>query len=398
MGAEPEPSIIASAGEHRPPVILQVLPALHAGGVERGTVDISAAIAAHGWVSLVASGGGPMVRDIVRTGGVHITMPLDTRNPLSFRHNGNALVNLIRDRDVDLVHVRSRAPAWSAARAARITNIPLVTTFHGTYGAGGALKRRYNSSMLKGDRVIAISQFIAGHIRATYRDFDDSKLVVISRGVDLEAFDPNAVNGSRIIQLAKKWRLPDGVPVIMMPARFARWKGHAVLIEAMARMTNTDNLCLFVGRSAGHEAYRGQLERQARALGLASRVRFVDHESDMPAAYMLADVVVSAATEPEAFGRVAAEAQAMGRPVVATAHGGSREIVVAGETGWLVKPGDPFAMAAAIDEAVAIDEWKRQLLAARARRHVVQNFDLVTMGESTLRVYQELLARSVQRA
>lgn len=398
MGAELQPSIDPAGGGSRPPVILQVLPSLHAGGVERGTVDIAAAIAVRGWTSLVASGGGPMVREVLRAGATHVTMPLDTRNPLSFRHNGNALVNLMRDRDVDLIHARSRAPAWSAARAARIVGVPLVTTFHGTYGAGSTLKRRYNSVMLKGDRVIAISRFIAGHIRATYRRFDDSKLVTIPRGVDLEAFDPAAVSGSRIIQLAKQWRLPDGVPVIMLPARFARWKGHTVLIEALAKMQSTDNLCIILGRSEGREAYGRELTALVRARKLEARVRFVDHEPDMPAAYMLADAVVSASTDPEAFGRVSAEAQAMGRPVVATGHGGSRETVVPGETGWLVRPADPAAMAAALDEALAIDAWKRQVLAARARRHVAENFSLDGMRDATLALYRDLLERAAARA
>jgi len=360
-------------------------------------VDIAAAIAARGWTALVASGGGPMVREVLRVGATHITVPLNTRNPLLYRRNGNLLVNLVRDHGVDLIHARSRAPAWSSVRAARITGVPLVTTFHGTYGADSALKRHYNSAMLRGDRVIAISRFIAGHIRTNYQKFDDSKLVTIPRGVDLDAFDPAAVGGPRIIQLAKKWRLPDGVPVIMMPARFARWKGHAVLIQALAKMQNTDNLCLIVGRSDGHEAYRRELEALTRERKLDARVRFLEHESDMPAAYMLADVIVSASTVPEAFGRVSAEAQAMGRPVVATDHGGSRETVMPGETAWLVRPADPDALAVALNEALAIDGWKRQMLAALARRHIAENFSLIGMRDATLGLYRNLLERAIAR-
>jgi len=398
LGAELQPSTVLSGSGSRPPVILQVLPSMYAGGVERGTVDIAAAIAARGWTALVASGGGPMVREVLRVGATHTTIPLNTRNPLLFRRNGDLLVNLMRDHGVDLIHARSRAPAWSSVRAARITGVPLVTTFHGTYAAGNTLKRHYNSAMLKGDRVIAISRFIAGHIRATYQKFNDSKLVTIPRGVDLDAFDPAAVGGPRIIQLAKKWRLPDGVPVIMMPARFARWKGHAVLIEALAKMQNTDNLCLFVGRSDGHETYRHELEALTRERKLDARVRFLEHESDMPAAYMLADVVISASTVPEAFGRVTAEAQAMGRPVVATDHGGSRETVMPGETAWLVRPADPDAMAVALNQALSIDGWKRQMLAARARRHIAENFSLISMCDATLGLYRDLLERAISRA
>lgn len=247
MESRSDNNINAAAGGSGCPVILQVLPALNAGGVERGTVDIAAAIVAQGWEAVVASGGGPMVKDIQRAGATHITLPLATRNPLSIRRNGEILAELIGERGISLIHARSRAPAWSAIRAARLAGIPLVTSFHGTYSSSNLLKRMYNSSMLKGDCVIAISNFVAGHIRATYRNFDTSRLVTISRGVDLEAFDPAAVTGSRIIQLAKKWRVPDGVPIIMMPGRLARWKGHRILIEALAQMSNKNNLCLVVG-------------------------------------------------------------------------------------------------------------------------------------------------------
>lgn len=381
----------------QPPVILQVLPSLYSGGVERGTVDIASAISTLGWVSIVASGGGPMMHDITRAGATHITLGLNTRNPLFFQRNSRALIKIIRERGVNLIHARSRAPAWSCIRAARITGIPLVTTFHGTYSSDNVFKRKYNSVMLKGNRVIAISNFIADHIVNTYQHFDSSKLITIPRGVDLDSFDPALISGSRIIELAKKWRLPDGVPIIMMPGRLARWKGHVVLIEALAKMENTNNLCMILGRSKGNESYRREIEKLARSFNLETRIRFVDHESDMPAAYMLADVVVSASTNPEAFGRVTAEAQAMGRPVIASGHGGSRETLLPGKTGWLVKPGDPLALASAIDEALGIDGWKREVLAARASRHVAKNFSLSGMCDATLKVYSDLLKEAANK-
>ena len=375
----------------RPPVILQVLPSLVSGGVERGTVDIAAALRARGWKALVASSGGPMVYDLHRVGAKHVKLPLDARNPLSIRSNANQLVRLMRHAGVDLIHARSRAPAWSAVRAARKLGVPFVTTFHGAYGARVALKRRYNAVMLRGDRVVATSQFIADHIRATYRAFDTSRLVMIPRGVDLQMFNPAAVSGVRVAALCKKWRLDDDVPVILLPARFTRWKGHAVLIDAVAWMRRTDTVCVLVGSDTGRQRFRRELQTRARRRGLEDRVRFAGRESDMPAAYMLAAAVVSASTEPEAFGRVTAEAQAMGRPVVATHHGGSCETLLEGETGWLVPPRDPAALAAALDDAVSLDPWSRQLLASRARGHVERRFNLVGMCDSTLAVYRELL-------
>ena len=288
-----------------------------------------------------------MVRDVQRSGGTHFTLPIATRNPLLYRRNTGLLTGIIQDNAVDLVHARSRAPAWSAMRAARTTGVPFVTTFHGTYGSNNGLKRRYNSVMTKGDRVIAISDFVNQHIRDGYK-IDPEKLVTIHRGVDTSQFDPAAVSAARIIQLSQAWRLPDGVPVIMLPGRITRWKGQQILIEALYRLPHRDFICVIVGSAKRRATYRDDLAKTVRERNLESVVSFVDHEQDMAAAYMLADVVVSASTDPEAFGRVAAEALAMGRPVVATDHGGSRETVVPGETGWLVRPGDP-------------GDWRRQL-------------------------------------
>ena len=368
-----------------------MLPSLVGGGVERGAVDIAAALAARGWSALVASSGGPMVGDVLRAGARHVELPLDARNPVAIRANARRLVHLARRESVDLIHARSRAPAWSAVRAADAVGVPLVTTFHGVYGTEFALKRRYNAVMLRGDRVVAISQFVRDYIRAHYGPLDPEKLVTIPRGVDMAAFDPSAVSGTRVAALSRRWRLVEGAPVILLPARFARWKGQTVLLDAMALMRRTDHVCVLVGSARGRERFLSELAAAVRRRNLGERVRLIDHEPDMPAAYALAAVVVSASLKPEAFGRVPAEAQAMGRPVVATRHGGARETVLAGETGWLVPPGDPAELARALDEALSLDPCRRRTLAARARGHVARRFDLARMCDSTLAVYRELL-------
>ena len=390
MDAVPDPSIAAAAPKPGAPVVLQVLPELWGGGVERGTVDVTAALSAAGWRAVVASGGGPMVREILRAGGTHITLPLDTRNPLAFRRNAGILVEVMRDAGVDLIHARSRGPAWSALAAAQRVGVPLVTTFHGVYSHGGRIKRRYNSVMTRGDRVIAISDFVAGHIRDVY-GVTEPRVVTIPRGVDLKVFDPAAVNAARIAQISQAWRLPDGVPVVMLPGRLTSWKGHPFLIEALYRLGRSDYVCVLVGNDEQHPGYRRDLERMVRERELDSIVRFVGHSADMPAAYMLADVVVSASTRPEAFGRVAAEAQAMGRPVIATDHGGARETVLPGETGWLVAPSDANALADGIRRALDVTGAEREALALRARAHIARNFGLEAMGRATLAVYRALL-------
>ena len=372
------------------PVVLQVLPALVTGGVERGAVDIAAAIVAAGGTAIVASSGGPMVRELERAGARHITLPVHSKNPIVMFRNIGRLIRLIEEHGVNVVHARSRAPAWSAYRAARRANVAFVTTFHGTYGHGSPVKRWYNSVMLKGERVIAISQFIAGHIRDVY-GLDDPKVRVIHRGVDLALFSPQAVSAERLIDLAERWRVTEGMPIVMLPGRLTSWKGQGLLIEALARLGRTDIRCLLVGSDQGRHGYRRSLENMIERRGLSGVVQMTDHCRDMPAAYMLADVVVSASTDPEAFGRVAAEAQAMGRPVVASNHGAARETVLPGKTGLLFAPGNADALALAIAETLALDSQAREALAADAIAHIRANFSKEKMCEETLALYGELL-------
>ena len=382
-------TIIPVASTGRAPVVLQVLPSLVSGGAERGTVELAGALVAAGWTSYVASGGGPLEREIARAGAMHLTLPLASKNPLVMRRNTVELIRLIRRFGVDIVHARSRAPAWSACAAARATGRHFVTTFHNAYGARTALKRRYNSVMAQGDRVIAISDFVADHAASVYGVGRD-RLRAIPRGVDLEIFDPNRVGAQRIINLACQWRLPDGLPVVMLPGRLTRWKGGLDFIAAIATLGRRDICCVLVGSEQRH-GFRRELEAAIRDNGLAGVFRIVDECRDMPAAYMLTDVVVSASRDPEGFGRIIVEAQVMGRPVVATDHGGARETIVPGATGWLAPPRDPAAIAAAIGEALALAAHERRQLAERSIAHVAARYTSEAMCARTIRVYEELL-------
>jgi glycosyltransferase involved in cell wall biosynthesis len=382
-------TIIPVASTGRAPVVLQVLPSLVSGGAERGTVELAGALVAAGWTSYVASGGGPLEREIARAGAMHLTLPLASKNPLVMRRNTVELIRLIRRFGVDIVHARSRAPAWSAWAAARATGRHFVTTFHNAYGARTALKRRYNSVMAQGDRVIAISDFVADHAASVYGVGRD-RLRTIPRGVDLEIFDPNRVGAQRIINLACQWRLPDGLPVVMLPGRLTRWKGGLDFIAAIATLGRHDICCVLVGSEQRH-GFRRELEAAIRDNGLAGVFRVVEECRDMPAAYMLTDAVVSASRHPEGFGRIIVEAQAMGRPVVATDHGGARETIVPGATGWLAPPRDPAAIAAAIGEALALAAHERRQLAERSIAHVAARYTSEAMCARTIRVYEELL-------
>jgi glycosyltransferase involved in cell wall biosynthesis len=227
-------------------------------------------------------------------------------------------------------------------------------------------------------------------VRETYGVPDD-RLLTIHRGINTDIFDPNNVSAERMIQTSRPWRLGDDRPVIMLPGRLTRWKGQSVLIEALAILGRRDICCVLVGGDQGRTAYRQELEEQARRRGLDQVVRVVDHCSDMAAAYMLADVVVSASTHPEGFGRVAVEAQAMGRPVIATDHGGSRETIWHGESGWLVPPNEPEAMAAALERALSLNQSEREAMAANGRDNVEQNFTVALMCQRIMAVYQSLL-------
>jgi glycosyltransferase involved in cell wall biosynthesis len=330
-----------------------------------------------------------MVHELERSHARHIKLPLAPKNPIAIWRNAARLSRLIRAHHVDIIHARSRAPAWSALWAARRTGIAFVTTFHDAYHARSGLKRRYNAVMAQGDRVIAISEFIAGHIRETF-GLGPDVLRVVPRGVDLTRFNPDRVHAERKIKLTQDWNLPDDLPIILMPGRLSRKKGHAVLVEALARLGRTDLRCIMVGDDLRPTAYRRELIDLIHARNLSGVVRLLPQTLDMAAAYSMADVVVAPSIQPEGFGRVPVEAQAMGRPVIASDLGGFRETIVDGVTGLLVPPGDAGQLAAAIAAALALTPEDRALLADRATGNIRAAFTREQMCADTLAVYREL--------
>jgi glycosyltransferase involved in cell wall biosynthesis len=383
------PADLLVRSDGKPLTILQVLPRLIVGGAERGTVDVAAAIRQAGGNPIVASEGGPMIRELDRSKALHIKLPLAPKNPYTIWRNAGRLARIIRKHRVDIIHARSRAPAWSALWAAERTGIPFVTTYHDTYRAESALKQRYNAVMARGARVIAISEFVADHLRATY-DLGPDVLRTIPRGVDLTRFSPDRVPAERKVKLMHDWTLPDDQPIILMPARLSRKKGHMVLVEALARLGRTDFCCLMVGDDGRETSYRRDLLRLISARGLNGVVRLISQTADMPAAYSLADVVVAPSIEPEGFGRVPVEAQAMGRPVVASDLGGFRETIINGVTGLLFAPGDPSHLAGALTAALDLNEDQRTDLAAECIANIRSAFTRERMCAATLSVYREL--------
>jgi len=368
--------------------ILQVLPELNAGGVERTTIEIAQALSAAGHIPHVACAGGRLEDELLATGAVLHRLNVGSKNPLSLRRNTKALIEIIKTHKIDIIHARSRAPAWPAKAAAKATNIPFITTYHGIYNAKSGLKRRYNAVMAKGDIVIANSNFTKEHILAAH-NIDASNIVVIPRGVDMSIFDPDLVSASDIAATRQDWGV--GIsPVILLPGRLTRWKGQLVAIEALKLLGGKAALVL-LGDAQGRDDYVAEIKVRAESLGVSERVILAGHSRSMPAALLAADVVISASTDPEAFGRVMAEAQAMARLVVASDHGGSRETVTDGAGGYLVVPGDSAALAAGIAKVLALSKSQYAARVKRARKRIGTQYSAKALKTATLAVYEHAL-------
>jgi glycosyltransferase involved in cell wall biosynthesis len=313
-----------------------------------------------------------------------------TKDPLNIWMNAGRLARLIRMEGVDLVHARSRAPAWSAWLAARRTGTHFVTTWHGIYGEDFPGKRAYNSVMARGERVIAASRTIASRVVSTY-GVEPGRVRVIPRGVDTDIFDPEAVSGDRVHRLAQAWRVPTDARVVMLPARLTRWKGAEALLDAAGLLARADVFWVLVGDDQGGGRFARRLIRRAKRRRVLTHFRIAGHCDDMPAALLLADVVVSTSLKPEPFGRSVVEAQAMGRPVVAFNHGGAAETVIDQQTGYAVPPGDVPALSAAIGRALDLPEEERAWLGWRARQAIEAGYTVSAMQQATLAVYTEVM-------
>ena len=374
------------------PVIAQIIPALHTGGVERGTIETAQAISDAGWRPIVISSGGMLESQLKRVGAKHISLPVNQKNPLSWVFIKSKLRKILLNENTDIVHVRSRAPAWISLPVAKKLSIPTVSTIHGKFEAINMFKREYNKQMLKADEIIAISEFTKSIIERQFpKLLNNLSLHVIHRGVDLSIFNPSNVTQQRIINEADRIGLPDNLPVVMLPARPTSWKGHIILLQALSKLEYLDVTVVLLGAGDSNTRFVETLEKKAVELGLGANVRIVTSTRDMPAALMLADVVVMPSVNPEPFGRIAIEAQAMGRPVVAFDHGGARETIVNGKTGWLAKPNDVNSLAQSLETALKISKVDRDKLSNVAQSLVKRKFSIKKMTKSTLDIYRELL-------
>ena len=346
--------------------ILQVIPDLAAGGAERTTVEMAEAISGAGGRAVVASSGGRLEEALERAGGELIRLNAASKNPLIIRKKPRLIEGLIAEHGIDLIHARSRAPGWSAYVAAQRTQTPFVTTYHGAYSGRTGLKKRYNSVMARGDLVIANSEWTAAHVMEVH-ETPPEKIVTIPRGVDLHAFDPQNVSERRRDDVRAAWGVSDGDQRVqlMLPGRLTSWKGQAVAIDAVGALDGNERAMMHLiltGDAQGRDKYVTELEDKIIAHKLGGTVTIAGHTSDMPAAYALSDIVLAPSTRPEAFGRVAAEASAMAKPVIVADHGGQRETVIEGETGTRAEPGSVTALTACIRTLIHLRPEARDAL------------------------------------
>lgn len=389
----------------RRPTILQIIPRLDTGGAELSAIEIVDAIVRGGGRAIVVTEGGRMSDHITARGGELVIMPAGTKNPLKMWANVRALKRLIAIEDVDLVHARSRAPAWSALSASRSAAKPFVTTYHGAYAENGTIKRFYNSVMVRSDIVIANSRYTADLVQGRYGT-PETRIRVIHRGIDGEAFDPLMIAADRLGSLRQRFGLEDGQRMILQMARLTSWKGQRVLIEAAHRLDRSGRLgnavVILAGDSQGRNDYETILEADIKRYGLERSVRLVGHIDDVAAALALAYVAVVASTKPEAFGRSVTEAAAIGCPAIATNLGAPPETVrdaanigINEATGWLVAPGDAAALTEALATILALSDTERDRIGRNARAHALEHFSLFAMKRATLCVYDEVLGSSL---
>lgn len=371
-------------------VVVQILPSLGKGGVETSVLKLAQGVIRAGGRVVVISNGGEQVSTLLRMGGEHINLAVNTHSIMRLPFTRHRLKSILRGVGADVVHIHSRCPAWIALPVARRLNIRAVTTLHGRLRHTNPLKKFYNSIMTKGDSVIAVSQYNRRMALGLFPSVAD-RLCTIYSGINLEVFSPRKVSSRRVADIASRLNIPDDMPVIMLPARPTNLKGADMLIDAVSRLKHKDCVTVLVGAADGTPKYQNKLIRQIDALGLNSTVRLCPTVSDMPAALMLADVVVMPSTSPEPFGLVAIEAAAMGCPVVAFNHGGVVETITQGVTGWLAEPLNPQALAECIDEALALTQAQRITLAQQAQDFIAKNFSMEKMCRETNRLYKRLI-------
>ena len=377
--------------------VLQVIPRLGYGGAETGCYDLAHYLHEQDCKSYIVTSGGELIKYIDKKKVKLIKLPVQSKNTLLFLINSIALTLLILFLNISIVHARSRAPAWSCYIATKITRRKFVTTFHGTYNFKNSIKKFYNSIMVKSDVLIAGSNFIFSHISENYQKFLNSKkkFLVIFRGINTEYFDSDTIKKKDIDKLKATWKIEDNKKIILLPGRLTAWKGQEMFIEAinLFKQSNPelDFVAVILGDDQGRTVFRKKLERLVEQFNLTQNIKFVDNCKVMPVAYYISDVIVSSSIEPEAFGRVSVEAQAMKKPIIASNIGGSKETVIDNKTGLLFESGNPKSLCDKLNEIIKLDTLTLDLMGREGRKNVINRFNIEKMCLNTYSEYKKLV-------
>ena len=377
--------------------VLQVIPKLGYGGAETGCYDIAHYLAEKDCGSFIATSGGELLKFVKKNKVGIFRIPVHSKNPILIILNAFLLSFIILIKKINIVHARSRAPAWSCYLACILTNVNFVTTFHGTYNFKSKFKKFYNSVMLRSKLTIAGSNFIFGHINENYEEYlsKKKKLRVIFRGINVDYFNQKNISILKREKLKTIWNLEENKFTILMPGRLTYWKGQEKFIEALNILKEdynyTDFQAILLGSDQGRKVYLKKLYSLVERYSLSKKLRFINHCREMPLAYSLADVVVSASVEPEAFGRVAVESQSMGKPIIASNIGGSKETILNKKSGFLYKHDDPRELAKNLNTVIQLNQEELKLMGNEGRKNVTKKFDVEAMCDSNLREYKKLL-------
>ena len=377
--------------------VLQVIPKLGYGGAETGCYDIAHYLPENGCESFIVTSGGELTKFVDKKKVKLIKLPVHSKNPLLILINTILLIGIILFFKISIVHARSRAPAWSCLFATKLTNRKFVTTFHGTYNFSGNLKKFYNSVMVRSDLIIAGSNFIFSHIKENYSEFlkSQKKFLVIFRGINVDYFDSSTKLENDEKNLLQKWNINDEKKIILMPGRLTSWKGQELFIEAInlvkIELGYEAFHAVILGNDQGRDLYKKKLIRLTEQHHLTNQIKFIDHCEDMALAYKVSDIIVSASIEPEAFGRVAVEAQSMEKLIIASNIGGSNETIIDEKTGFLFKSGDAESLSKKIIHGLTMDETSINLMGKAGRNNIIKKFNVEKMCFSTYSEYKRLL-------
>jgi len=379
--------------------VLQVIPKLGYGGAETGCYDIAHYLHENDCKSFLICNGGELTKFIDKKKVKYIRLPVNSKNPILVFFNSIIISLIILFYGINIVHARSRAPAWSCLLATKITRRKFVTTFHGTYNFKSKLKKLYNSVMLRSDLIIAGSNFIFSHIKENYSEYlnDKKKFLVIFRGINTDYFDPSTTIETEEDELFKSWGLKIERKTVLLPGRLTEWKGQEMFLDAINKVNINLGHEVFnviiLGSDQGRELYKKKLIRLVEQYRLTNQVKFIDHCKNMPLAYKVSDIIVSSSIEPEAFGRVAVESQSMGKPIIASNIGGSKETVLNKKTGFLYKHDDPRELAKSLNTVIQLNQEELKLMGNEGRKNVTKKFDVDLMCDSNLREYKKLLVK-----